>query len=74
MAVSSFFFLEYFITLHCNVTDKGKRQDNIVLDALQAQVGLEALETSLREGIAVDVVHNVHHNLREELYVSDVRL
>lgn len=51
------------ITLHQDVSNKRDTQYDVVLDSLQAQILFQALDSSVRDGIAIDVVHDVHDDL-----------
>ena len=51
------------LTLHENVANECQAENQVVINALKTKIILEALDASLREGIPVDVVHDIHDDL-----------
>lgn len=52
-------------TLHQDISNKCQAQNNVVLNSLESKVFLESLHTGVRDGVSIDVVHNVHEELLE---------
>ena len=52
-------------TLHQDVSNKCQAQNNVVLNTLESKVVLETLHTGVRDGVSIDVVHDVHDELLE---------
>lgn len=54
-------------TLHRDIPNECDREHDVVLVARHVEIIFEPLDACVRDGVAVDVVENVHDNLK---YVS----
>lgn len=59
--------------MHQNVANKREAEHDVIFDPLEFEFCLQSLDSSLREGIPVDVVHDIHDNLSSSVSVTAAR-